>query len=80
MTPFGQALRALALNCEQAHIFHPFGVTSTYNNNNYRPMEYGMCSLEMGFLCDLFENKITSLFGHPTQVSTQVQLAAAREY
>ena len=43
-------------------------------------MEYGMCSLEMGFLCDLFENKITCLFGHPTQVSTQVQLAAAREY
>ena len=26
MTPFGQALRALALNCEQARIFHRLGL------------------------------------------------------
>ena len=97
-TPFGQALRALALTC--AHFgrvqictqvkvsFSPFGHPTQVYESWVTPINLllaneiqDMLALKWGF-CDspVLVRKLASPFGDPTQVSTQVQLAATCYY
>ena len=98
---FGQALRALALTCNDLRSLwsrsnlHPsrrkFFTVWPSNPTQvewrpltyYQPMKYRIClPWHEFFLCVWLwcTRKLASPFGHPTQVSTQVQLVATCDY
>ena len=73
---------------KSTQVFHRLATQPKSKQVGWRPLTYHwaiklwICLTLNGSFCDLrvLERKLASLFGHPTQVSRQVQLAATCDY